>query len=82
MYEILFTNSAKEQLKKFSQSVKEEVGSALERIKVRPFSFVKKLRNSQYYRLRVGSYRLILDINSNQLIILVIELGHRRNIYN
>ena len=76
-----FTNTAKEQLKQLSQNTKEGINSALERVKVRPFSFVKRLRNSKYYRLRVGSYRLILNINSTQLIILVIELGHRKDIY-
>lgn len=34
------------------------------------------------WRYRVGDYRLICDIQDNKLIILVIDIGHRRNIYN
>ena len=81
MYEIFFSNSAKEKLKELPNNIKNDIGGAIERIKIRPFSFVKRLRNSQYYRLRVGNYRLILDVNTIQLIITVVELGHRKDIY-
>jgi mRNA-degrading endonuclease RelE of RelBE toxin-antitoxin system len=30
----------------------------------------------------VGDYRIIMDIDKNNLIILVIKVGHRKNIYN
>ncbi len=81
MYEIFFTKTAEQQLKKLPKNIKNEIGSALERIKIRPFSYIKKLRNSRYYKLRVGRYRIILDANPIKLIILVIEIGHRSEIY-
>jgi len=52
----------------------------LERIRIRPYPYVKKLVGSPYFRLRVGDYRVILDIKENELIIHVLELGHRKNI--
>ena len=55
--------------------------AVLERIKIRPYEYVKKLSGYRYFRLRVGYYRLILDINNKQLMIIVIEIGHRKNIY-
>lgn len=33
------------------------------------------------YRLRVGDYRIIYCVNENELVILVIKVGHRREIY-
>ena len=33
------------------------------------------------WRYRVGDYRIICDIQDNQLIILVLELGHRKEVY-
>ncbi|MDO8508826.1 MAG: type II toxin-antitoxin system RelE/ParE family toxin [Nanoarchaeota archaeon] len=81
MYELIITNTAKEQLKNVPNNIKENIGRALERIKIRPFKFVKRLTNSKYYRLRVGFYRVILDIHTSALIIYVIELGHRSDIY-
>lgn len=46
-----------------------------------PFRFVVRLTNSPFYRLRVGDYRVIMDIQQNNLIIFVIELDHRSRIY-
>jgi len=81
MYEIFFTQTANEQLKNLSENIRNEIGMALERVRIRPFKFVKRLVNSAYYRLRVGSYRVILDIQSTALIILVVKIGHRGGIY-
>lgn len=81
MYEILFSESALKQLKKLEKNLQERIVSALERARVRPESFVKKLVGDPGYRLRVGDYRVIVDIDKNRLIILVIKIGHRRNIY-
>ena len=37
---------------------------------------------SGLWRYRVGDYRLICEIRENELVILVLEIGHRKNIYN
>ena len=34
-----------------------------------------------YWRYRVGDYRIICDIQDGRLVVLVIEIGHRREIY-
>ena len=81
MYEIIFSNLAKRQLSRLPLEVKNRIGSVIERIKFRPFSFVKRLVGSKYFRLRVGDYRLILDVQQGKLVILVVEVGHRRNVY-
>ena len=81
MYEIEFTDLAKKQFLKFEKHIQERIGSVLERIKIRPQNFVEKLVGEPGYKLRVGDYRIIIDINSNKLVILVLKLGHRRNIY-
>ena len=81
MYELEYSGKALKQLKKLNIEVYDRILKALERIKVRPHSFVKSLAGSKYFRLRVGDYRLILDIQNNKLIIIVLELGHRKNIY-
>jgi mRNA interferase RelE/StbE len=36
---------------------------------------------NDYWRYRVGDYRIICDIQDNRLVVLVIEFGHRREIY-
>lgn len=81
MYSIELTSTAKKQFSKLNNVLKKRIVASLTRIRVRPYSHIKKLVGSPYFRLRVGDYRLILDIQDNKLIILVLELGHRKGIY-
>jgi mRNA interferase RelE/StbE len=80
-YEIIFTDTSKRQFNKLQKDVQERIIAALERIRIRPEAHVKKLVGDPGYRLRVGNYRVILDIYKDKLIILVIKIGHRRKIY-
>jgi mRNA interferase RelE/StbE len=81
MYEIEFDKKATKQFKKLPQNAQSRIIKTLERIKIRPHFFVKSLSGLPYFRLRVGDYRLILDIKNKKLIIIVLELGNRKNIY-
>ncbi len=40
-----------------------------------------KLTGLQAYRVRVGDYRIIYEIYDGELIVLVIDVGHRREVY-
>jgi len=46
-----------------------------------PFRAVIRLTNSQFYRLRVGNYRVILDLQQIKMIIFVVETENRGKIY-
>lgn len=81
MFEIEFSQTAEKQLYKLDEDIQKRIISTLERIKIRPHPHVKKLVGCPYFRLRVGNYRVILDIKKNKLIIFVLEIGHRQNIY-
>ena len=82
MFDVLYTDQALKQLKKLEKPVEERILKTLERIRIRPAHYVKKLVSSPYFRLRVGDYRVILDIKNDEMIILVIEVGHRKSIYD
>lgn len=82
LYEIIFSLKAKKQFLKLKKTVQGRIISALERIRIRPEAFVTKLVGDPGYKLRVGDYRTIMDIDKNKLLILVIKVGHRKNIYN
>ena len=81
MYAILFSLSAKKQLQKFDKKTQKHIISVLERIRIRPERFLKKLVGDPGYRLRIGDYRVIMDIDKGNLLILVIKIGHRKSIY-
>ena len=82
MYELIYSQYALKQLEKLEGNLRERIILALERLRIRPESCdIKRLIGMECYRFRVGDYRVIFDLNKNQLIITVIEMGHRRNIY-
>ena len=83
MYELIYSPSALKQLKKLEHNIKERIVLALERLKIRPESCdIKKLVGMPGYRFRVGDYRIIFDMKKDKLIILVLQIGHRKNIYD
>ena len=81
MYEIEFSLIAQKQLYKLEKSIQERIISTLERIRIRPHIHIKKLVGIPYFRLKVGKYRVILDIKEKKLLIFIIEIGHRKKIY-
>jgi len=81
MYEIIFSNKSKKQLEKLEKPLQKRIIDALERIRIRPGAHITKLVGEYGYKLRVGDYRIILDLNKTQLLILIITVGHRKNIY-
>lgn len=83
MYTLLYSNTALKQLGKLEKDIQQRIFITLERLRIRPESCdIKKLVGMQGFRLRVGDYRVIFDINNEELHIFIIEVGHRKNIYN
>ncbi len=81
MYEIIYSIKASKQLRKLDKAVRERIYAVLNRIKIRPYSFITKLVGDPGYKLRIGNYRIIMDMDNGRLIILIIQIGHRKNIY-
>lgn len=81
MYDILFSDKARKQLEKLERNLQKRIISALERARIRPEAYFTKLVSDPGYRFRVGDYRIIADIDQGKLIILVLLIGHRSNVY-
>jgi len=80
-YQVQFSDRAYSYLQKLDRPIQERILAALERIRIRPHVHVRRLVGGLGYRLRVGDYRVIMDIRDDILYILVLKIGHRRNIY-
>ena len=80
-FEIIWSDSAAGQLKKLDRTVARRIFDKVGELHATPHRFVRKLANSPYYRLRVGDYRVILDIQETVLRILVLKAGHRKSIH-
>ena len=80
MYEIILPEKVRTQLKKLDKITQKRVISVLERIRIKPEHYVTKLIGDPAYKLRIGDYRIILDIDKDK--ITIIKVGHRKNIYD
>ena len=81
VYKIKVTDTAKKQLKKLDRQTAKRIDNKLHEISNDPFLYVTKLVGLEFYKLRVGNYRVLMTIEQNNLIIIVVEISHRRNIY-
>ncbi len=82
VFKIIWSDSAVRQLKNLDRTVARRIFDKVGQLAENPHRFVKKLVNSPYYRLRVGDYRIILDVQENLLRILVLKVGPRDSIYD
>jgi mRNA interferase RelE/StbE len=81
MYELRFDKKALDFLNKFEKKDKERIWNKLQECKIEPFRYLRHLENIQGYKLRVGEYRIILDVDSTIKILNVLKIGHRKNVY-
>ena len=84
MYRIDYLEQVRKDLKPISKSDKQKIRSAIEsKLSSNPIEFGKPLQYSLkgLRRLRVGDYRVIFQIDQTNKIVLVIKIGHRREIY-
>ena len=81
MYEIILEDKAMEFLEKLPKQIAQRIFKKIQETKENPHRYFIKLTNRTEYKLRVGDYRVILNIKSKKLIILVIKIAHRKNVY-
>ncbi len=81
MYDITYSHSSLKFLKKLPKEKQKHILSVIERARIRPEAHFERLVGERTYKLRAGEYRVIADILHESLHILVIKIGHRKNIY-
>lgn len=84
MYTIRITKNFVKRISKLSAKDQQSIKLKLENLAKDPFSSpnCKKLKGyKNVYRMRHSNYRIIYEVNNSELIIIVINVGHRREIY-
>ena len=82
-YEIEFRPSARKELLALPRRDQVRVGRSVEKLADEPRpAGVKKLEGADdLYRIRAGDYRVIYQIQDAVLVVLVVRIGHRRDVY-
>lgn len=82
-YRIEFLKTAQKEFRKLPKEVQQRIAAKIDALQVDPYPpDSKKLKNGHgRFRVRVGDYRVIYRPEDDELIILVIKVGHRRDVY-
>jgi mRNA interferase RelE/StbE len=84
VYRIIFRKEAAKSLTRLPRNVATTVREKLEAIAAAPYADhpnAKKLQGREGYRLRVGDWRVIYEIQNDQLVILVLRVAPRGEVY-
>jgi mRNA interferase RelE/StbE len=81
-YSLEITSSAQRQFKKLPQTLQDHIIPKILSLEMYPRpSGVKKLQSFDYYRIRIGVYRVIYSIDDKSRVIKVLDIGHRKDVY-
>jgi len=81
MYELVFDKRPLEDLNKLEKEIKERIWNKIQQCRENPFHFLEHLEEIQGFKLRVGDYRVIIDVDQANNFLKILKIGHRKNIY-
>jgi len=81
MYNIIFDDKVIEFLEKLPKGISKRVFNKIISAKDNPFRYFGRLEGRPEFKLRVGDYRIIADINQEERKISILCVNHRRRIY-
>jgi len=82
MYSLIFLETAQKQFEKLEKNTQERILAVLDRCKINPYTHVTKVVGTEYFRARAGDWRIFMRIENNKLLILVVKIGKRENVYD
>jgi len=81
-YSIIIAPKAKRQIDKLTEKVKDKLANALQELSNNPYlGKPLKAQLKGLFSCRIGDYRIIYDIVKKQLIVQIIKIMHRKDVY-
>jgi mRNA interferase RelE/StbE len=84
-YKVVFQKSAFKEYQALPQKIRDKIDEVLEMLSINPLAEIlkfKKIRGKENcYRIRIGDYRVIYSPQDETLVVRVIKIGHRRDVY-
>ena len=83
IYQVEITSRAAKQLKKLPEDIKLRIEEKIQELaeNPRPDGVVKLEDSEDTYRARVGKYRILYEVKDDLLIVKVVKVGHRKDVY-
>ncbi len=82
-YEIVFSRKAIKELAKIPTQYEEAIKAHIDELaeNPRPFGYIQ-MKGEDAFRVRVGNYRIIYEIQDDILLVYVIRIAHRKDVYD
>ncbi|HEV8069753.1 MAG TPA: type II toxin-antitoxin system RelE/ParE family toxin [Planctomycetaceae bacterium] len=82
-YQVLFAPAADRQLRKLPQAVQKRIVRSVEGLQANPRlpGAIKLQGEHDLYRIRAGEWRVVYQIADDRLVVLVVRIGHRGDVY-
>ncbi len=82
-YEILFAPSVERALRKLPTDAQRRIVRAVEALSddPRPDGVKKLAGDENLWRIRVGDYRIVYEIHDRRLVVLILRVAHRKDVY-
>ena len=81
-HSVLLHPRAAEFLNKADKTLRNRIRAGLRELEDHPEEKGQRLQHSRFYRLRIGDYRAIYTIDQNKHEVVVLFIGHRREVYD
>ena len=79
---IIISEYAEKQLNKIPQVIGDRIALKLKDVQEEPFTYISRMVNSPNYKLRVGAYRVIMQVINDKLIVHFVEIVKRGRAYD
>jgi len=80
-FTVKWTYKAKKSMEKLERETIVRIIKRVEETKKNPFLYMKWLKEMKIWRLRIGDYRILIDLDTEKEVLYVLEVGHRKSIY-
>jgi mRNA interferase RelE/StbE len=81
-YRVVFRKSVAKDLRRVPNRDLQRILAAIESLAEEPRpSGIEKLSGEEKYRVRQGNYRIIYEINDDEIVVVVVKIGHRKDVY-
>jgi mRNA interferase RelE/StbE len=81
MYSVIYDDEALQNLEKLEKKIRKRIFEKIYSIKENPVHYFHRLTARDEFKLRVGDYRVIADINEQTKRISILFVDHRKNVY-
>ena len=82
IYEVIFEKRALRELAKLDVEARKRIWNKLQDCKLNSFRFFIKFIETRGFKLRIGDWRVIADIDRNVRKIIILKVGYRKNVYD